>query len=354
MDLLRQVLIRLPLQKLIDLRFPAEEFVRLRSRAVNRLTDDELDAYLLMMPRNSLLDRYTYLCQMQGEPSRDGIIEDCLQQSRAAFVGDSQTYDQLCRKIHYRPDLDVALRSGVPEIQAWALALSRNIFDISDPESIDWQPRFEEQGPSLLAFYKSSQTPMVVNTTSAYLIGYLHHDNPGRWINSNSQNIMTSYWSGYFRSEMLNPRPTFQPEEILSLIPDYAFQICLHSGYFSPRLMKMVPGNVIYNAFAFVRIDWIGKLNADYPGNFIIIDDEIHINRDLVERARRMISLVERRYPHQKGYLIQLRILCGLPVDLTNLTNIYEGAIGRLMKSVAHPQLTVDQTRSSTNRHQSL
>ena len=240
MDLLRLVLVRLPMAKIAELvtyegfPFSDDELIRLRNRYVNRFSEAGLETYLRELSKKSSLriTKYYRLCELQGELLHSPMpgMSDYFQFSRAAFLRDRQTYDRLCRNKKVRsPDIVSALISDVPEIQAWAIVLNVSTFDIPDPEVIHWTPKLMRFYQSRLTEYlKNGPTNMDSNLhVKAYLAGYLHCDI--EWWNNPM--IKPNYCHGYLRSEMLVRRAE-DPERMLSRFPDHSIlTIGLESGY---------------------------------------------------------------------------------------------------------------------------
>ena len=328
MDLLRQIWLRAPLSVLPSIEGVIDDdWFRQRNRVVNRLPEAAFEEYLerLMHIAKTRVVAYISLSVLQGDRPPDDlpILYSRYLFARAAFLRDPKMYEAACR-YHTEVDLDLALISDVPEIQAWALALTNDPWIIPDPEIIRWTPHLiryytslPNQIPELLGYFHAPSKKSLM-----YMIGYLKNSVHRKASTSKSETALNSYLA------TISPR--------LGNPLDHVLQICAASGYFSPQLLKVEDKTLVIIAIRSIHPSWIVRLPR------VAIDDDVHfgigdITVDLVERAKEMIPLIERYYPNLKLYLTELRILCGLEID----PNYINRNTDLLLQTVAHPQLEV-------------
>ena len=314
MDLLDLVLARLPLDAF--LRTGRDPTIRIRD--VNRL-DREISYYNL-------------ICTLQGELSLtiEPLIPTTLLLSRAAFLRDARAYEYFMTtsKFDPSPDLDLALISGVPEIQAWALAYGKTA--PNDPDLITWTP-------GLIRHYDSD------NNSSFFMRGYLH-------LETQSKNAV-SYLSGFIAREMIGRDP-FQSIEVIDRLvtrlsalvdPDYG-NICLKAGYFAPLIDQLISdARKLFNfSIDYIQPRLLERLpvQTDIDPSDLSLPLSLFIYHSTVECAKEMLPLIERLYPGAVHYIMQLRVICGMQVDEVALRNAkYQVDILNLMITVAHPQM---------------
>lgn len=138
MDLLRLVLVQQPLDKLLKLPKLGNNFWRLRSEIL--LHDDT--------PRKNYPSYFMWLGELSSL-TREGIKQKWLL-SRAVFVGNGSAY--VCYANMESPrspsrspvSLEEALASGIPEIQAAALAKGWTEVRNYDYSQISWTPQLEK------------------------------------------------------------------------------------------------------------------------------------------------------------------------------------------------------------------
>ena len=143
MDLLRVVLAKLPLQRIIELRDGTagnevfnEDYLRTRARMVNRFDKTDFDE--LVIGQETILDtfdRYVRICVIQGELF-DGahvFMGVGALRVRALAIGDARRYllfsDLNPTSKRVISEIDYALLSGIPEVQAQMFAcIEANMF----------------------------------------------------------------------------------------------------------------------------------------------------------------------------------------------------------------------------------
>lgn len=146
MDLLRQVLIRLPLQRIIELSqgtaFFDKKFCLERAKSVNRLSERLVVEY---WNHPTILDdfsRYMIFSMFQGELTKFShlFIKTDLLVARAASLGDVESYSfYLDMTDRSEIDVEKSLQTGIPQIMARALARKKSL-GLIDPETISWTP----------------------------------------------------------------------------------------------------------------------------------------------------------------------------------------------------------------------
>ena len=365
MDLLRQIWLRAPLSALSTVGKALsnqgsafspggmldDDWFRQRNRVVNRLPEAAFEEYLTKLTgltRNRLL-AYILLSVLQGaRPPKDySPIDSKYLCARAAFLRDAKMYNDACRdEIAVEIDLERALISDVPEIQAWALTFAKDPWNVPDPELIRWTPQ-------LIRYYASLTQPET--STAYYLSGYLHLPPPHYAMKN------VAYWSGYLSEPQQSsvsrqsrdpgscPGYSVEIEAILKqnfpvtneIEFDYLLEVCGKSGYFSPRLLRADSHLLVDTALKCVQPSWIAHLpKLAIEKASIDIPTSQYITADLVERARRMIPLIESYYPNLTIYMTQLRILCGMRIDISEfIHNTPSQRMSEfLISQVAHPQ----------------
>ena len=325
MDLLRQIWLRAPLSTFSAvseaLGDQSDDWFRQRNRIVNRLPGFDRYMERFFLVTGGRLSAYVLLSVLQGDwmPDSSGYINPQYLAARAAFLRDPKMYEEACLRGAYTYgifSLDLALISDVPEIQAWALALTDDPWEISDPEIIRWTPQ-------LIRYY--DKLPISWSSTrSRYIPGYLH-------IYRSSVVMKDEYYlAGYLRREVVNGAEAL----LENTSADVLLRICISSGYLSPRIYNQ-GDRLMIAALEYVLPSWVmhlPKISLDVWS--ISVGLSVEITLDFVERARQMIPLIEQYYPSKQNYLNQLRVICGQRIDL-----VPSKSMETLMTQVAHPQL---------------
>lgn len=316
---------RIPLQKMdllkqITSRLPLDAFLRLGlSEGQNQLIT-RLGWYV---PHR--LEQYELSRALQGELSVSAkqFIPTTLLCSRAAFLRDARWYEYFITtsEKYPSPDTNLALISGVPEIQAWALAYNEKIIQPSDPASIDWTP-------GLISYFGENRSRL-----SGHLRSYLLP------VSENGSCRLP----GVVEREMKDRDP-FQPVKIIDdlrrRIPDYEQpslnKIYANGGYFVP-LFNLQQSEIFSLATRYVQPELLARLPLmnHMPANV----DEV-ITPPVMRRAKKMLPLIQRLYPNAIHYQIQLRVICGLPIDPDQI----DSNIRDIMVAVAHPQMVFNES----------
>lgn len=335
MDLLHQILARLSLERIDQLRLGDDSLrlvIRNRMRVVNRLSDTVSSA-----------DDYRRVCFTQGEYQTSDPDFGSFMLARAAFLRDKDAYLRFSRMFPCRFDLDRALRSDVPEIQAMALARQSTStsggfwpFLVKHPDLIRWTK-------GLLKIFR--QIPNPTEMMNPFLLGYLDVPvDPEVWDVVEYRDYLLG------QLERINPETTFvaSPEIDDILLPGFQQMrvstpmqsiIYVRSGYFPPRLFTLAVSETIFlHAIEYIQPDLVEHL--------LRVDPELTFDRfflqvfsvsdAVVRRARKMIAVATARFPGRTDYLLQLQIICG---DRFDEPDQLTPDLARLVIDVMHPQL---------------
>ena len=329
MDLLRQILVRLPIYAFR--RLPPDLGYKLskeRVRLNSKLSEAEIDAYQNIFPDVAFGRIEAYQGQMSMLAT--SFVTPNLLTARAAFLADKEWYLTYARMASpWDIDIKAALISEVPEIQAQALALASDPFGILDPELIRWTH-------GLIRYYNDyiSESVEIFTPEQNFLAGYLHIP---------LERYTDDYFIGYIRREMLDHSDPFQPIESLDRfiysrggIDHIAVSVL--GGYFPPTVLANTVIAFTY-ALKYVQPKLLGRLPL------LEIEDTspyriMTVTYDLAERAREMVALVRERYPGLTQYRRQMEILGGLPVDM----DAVDREDIKIMFQVAHPQIKPEWT----------
>ena len=338
MDLLRQILIRLPTDAFnrlpLDIVYElSKEHVRLNTK----LPETEIDVYRGLFPDVAFGRIEAYQGQMSLAATAFIMLD--LLTARAAFLADKEWY-LIYARMSSPWDIDVnpALISGVPEIQAQALALAVNLLDIPDPELIRWTH-------GLIRYYREYmlESVEIYSPGQNFLAGYLH-------IELRRYNYTHEYLTGYIRREMLSHPDPFRPIESLDrFIAGHhsidRIAVSVRGGYFPPTVLADTITAFTY-ALRYVQPKLLGRL----PRLEVAEDTSMYrlmpVTQDLAERAREMVALVRERYPGLISYRTKMKILGGLHVDMDAVDS--DGIA--IMFQVAHPQIKPEWTDRMTHR----
>ena len=359
MDLLRQVLLPLPLQRIIELGrengepILTKDMIERRIRTVNRLDPSIIrrSGYL------NIRDFYYKLCTLQGELTDWSHVFvpaiDLL--GRAIFLRDCARFHFLTGITDFNdsPVLEYALSSKINDIAARVISDTSKedsalIYSINNLTILD-------RWPELAEFYRKS-IPIYIERGEGSstggrearvgrVAGYLHLFDLEKGCES------LGYVSGYLKS-ISGPNPEL--DEIFSESPldrlvcrrmamaSYPFHIRNPSEiliYLEVGLKEVLPDNIQYildNGLEIPTCD----------GTQIFPSINLDVTADLIEGARRMIPLV-RRLPEIEGfpsdhYLTLLSVLIGESVSLDDsMERSVENVISTYMITVAHPQVGV-------------
>lgn len=351
MDLLRQVLARLPLQQLIDLRIAEDEtVVKARLRTVN---------YVTSVKFNSAHISYGGLCTLQGELSGKRILSPRNLCSRSAFLDQPGWFNTFSSLSKGEFDLEIVLGYGGPEIRELACRMidPNNIW-ISDPSSIQWT---ETMKTAILTMLQPR------SPTKAFLYGYLHYPRPLSDIISQSSQRpdevdprSIDIYEGYVKAAV--DHGVTQSQEI----DDAFFQVMQRSritpanirarlnklGYFALNGEIHIPNLYIHemkiNEIVIYGIDCIQpNLLLPYLGDpdylftietYFPRHGIISFLKDSIRRAEAMLALPVKFHPN---YLTTLKILTGRYLTETDFARFANYPIlGGYMANVAHPQFS--------------
>ena len=358
MDLLRQVLARLPLDTLIEHDDDLEKIFRIRARVVNRFSEARLEVYRRALDNrfdSDFTQIYSALCTYQGELSKIGckFVYRTLLLKRAAFLREvwwCRHYSDGASGDHL--DVEEALRSDIPEIQARALAISNYPLEIEFPESINWTK-------GLTSWYYTLIPRRIADTPTAYLAGYLQVT----LIILGDDRLRHAYDLGSTRrriAQQLSEAQTLPGAQQLSeaqtlpgarqlseaqTLPGAqpTTDICVEAGYFPPWLFRhpSSESELVKLAVAHIQPKLLRRLQIETPTPFRR-STVIRVTEDLAQRAREMALLVRERYPGEVVYRMEMEALGGLHVDMAEfgrLSEIDRERVADAMTLVSHPYL---------------
>lgn len=326
MDLLRQILVRLSLERFIifgdDL-----SLVKLRLRAVNRRSDEISD-----------YRSYLRLCTLQGEIcslSHEFVNRTWLT-SRAAFLNDSINYDPSCE---FEPNID--LRSSDERIKLRVVKLFKptQTISINDPASIGWTAEMKE------ITLKALWVPRTLNRENYFLLGYLAYPDSAVVDKDLCAENISTIFGGFVEAAMKEISDPFMPHPIIEgIISGAKYSHALRSvafshGYFAyhekyradEAAVRDIQPALLERCWALRAFTDPALLGDPFPST------AIPITEGLLMRARQMLAL-ERNLTHH--YMIFLRILLGLQVDISAVDQRYVNTLIIVMLRIAHPQLT--------------
>lgn len=318
MDLLRQIFLRLPAEKLTA----DENLMRAWIKQKIRISDEKLVSYLGKLGP-------LHLANLAGDviPDLMDIIPRRMILARLAFL---QRSDMYSASRHISVDIDLALISGVPEIQRIALEVAWDAFDIPDPEIIPWTPE-------LVARYNDLIRLFSMNPATLRLAGYLHIDIPS----DIPPGMRIHYFKGYVQREMQGADRFTQSAKIdrvlrLSGVPNRdLYLIYLYAGYF-PHMMSTERS--LDKALGYVWPELVRRLrDRIVTTDNVAIPPDISITRDLVKRAKEMLLLLDELRIGNSRYRAQLQAICGFPIGPD-----YRKLAIDMMITVAHPEVTSD------------
>jgi hypothetical protein len=144
MDLLGQVLARLPLQEFLELHHQTPSFfesylINVRLHVVNRLSIEYLNELASKVP--NVVDRYLMLCTAQGELYKGSVhmLPKATICARAAFLREKFLYRYYMEEpIPFDLNIDLALATEDLDIIIPTLETSVFPYSITDPNAVNW------------------------------------------------------------------------------------------------------------------------------------------------------------------------------------------------------------------------
>ena len=276
---------------------------------------------------------------------------------RAAFLQDERAYLDFAGQSKGTGNYvasDIAMISGVPEIQAAILATDNPIsMEIGDPEIVNWTHG--------LVRYYSDNPPRFPNQIIDWTRGYIHAPQVG------SSWFLREYLTGYLTREMQSyPDPFVDSPKLnevvrraISLVrhdADDELNIYMDSGYFpaqlfEERLDRLIEAALMHVQPKFIR-RYLSEARVTLGSADIYIKIEHQIRYSMVERAEEMLGLLGQI---DSEYITSLRILTGRRIDPDLLPGLVERwstipdeyrithiPALQLMVAVAHPQIPKD------------
>lgn len=390
MDLLREVLVRLPLQRALDIGI--DQLIKGRTLSVNHLNREDL------LNANSPLgerDNYVKLCTYQGELCKESHLYmwPNYLMKRALEIGDYQSYLHFSdyfvfpvlssdehKSIHDPWFLQSALETGVPEVMAKALSIveqsqfEEDHFMIIDPPSINWTPKLTAYYTNRCRQYENRILGHPIHAfidSTAFLAGYLQIWPLEDVVKLPLTGHRVKYLAGYVHRDPTNLRIL---SHLLSLFGKPGLQTYLETivlrGYIPPDFLITGPDILIY-ALKGVQPDTVARIfrhiPADWNHQLTVTDFTgiIYPSKSTIHRAQKMLELfaedplmLERLgIPH--SYVAYLYALCGIPLTSDDFSHIdeevrsVETSVGNTrprgvedaMFSVCHPSLTEEIIR---------
>ena len=330
MDLLYRVLIEVSIEGIRKLS-PAEEIdmqislARERLILLYRMLPETIDSLLGLFENNTLYE-YLGIYSLLGELNiySDHFVPPFYLSSRAAFLQNAKWYRRFyCRS--FNVDLDLALISGIPGIYRPALEKADQPFYVKDWTIIDWTPELIDCYRSLLAD----------NVSNARLAGYLR---------LSRGDYAYEYDVGAFTDgEKLIRKFSGKLDR------SWIARIVISIGYFSPTVLSLIsPLEAQGMAARYVQPGILEELSS-YPNadQFTLWHPNTtpEITSDFIRRVEKMIPVILAKYPEQVSYLTELKVVCGLPVDLEEIDRFPNSERIKIeMKMVAHPQCPLFNT----------
>lgn len=351
MDLLRQILARLPIQRISDLSHSDSNVllcIRNRLRVVNYLSEDYL-TNLQGAFGGSSFAAYLALCAFQGElfSDSDRHISSTLVCSRAIFLRDRVAFRHALSGADVdKIDIDLALASKDEHMIFPLLDTnSRSCFRVIDPEIVDWKPAVVQRYHARLSRYSSREYTRDMAALAGYLhLPAIHLTNPSVRDIHLGRSIPV-YWRSYFLSALAGETDHFidRPDlnAKLAIIEKFIMtsvveKICVYAGYFPPRLLS---GNVAQLQRLAIRYVQPALLERLYTENTEVQFklpkvDNLKITHSLARRARQMVAVIDRLYPVGRGkYRTAMEAIGGLPIR-----GQIDSDVRQIMRAVAHPE----------------
>ena len=352
MDLLRQILARLPLDVILKHYEDVEKVVTpfdtipddpekvfgVRLRVVNRLSEERVERYRKTISSKFVHEKvYPALCAYQGELGNSSVefVGKSLLFERAVFLRDVQWCRGYSDGGRYT---EIALRSDIPEIQARALAVSRYPLNIQFPELINWTKE-------LTSWYHTLLREEIFSLKTGYLTGYL--TTPRVPVGNSA--LRVAYLAGYLRYPQVpigdsSLRSAYDLGSIkcqgsTELSSEYSVDICIQAGHF-PEWIFQCPLVSEY-AVKYIQPKLLRRL-ATTSTSLFAFDFDILVTEDVAQRAREMVTLVKERYPEQTVYRMEMEALGGLHVNMEEFDRLRRTDQVRViyaMTIVSHPDL---------------
>lgn len=345
MDLLRVVLLRLPVDRLIDLREVVDHrFIRERLKVVNQLETDLASDF----------DPYIKFCIFQGELVENPVARLSAGTAmlkwlapRAIFLRNARLYRQYLDGLNRDFfDLNAGLQSDVPEIRAASTShfVPHLMTTPINYGAIQWT---DEMKRDLLArFYPGCRY------AGRYLFGYLSY--PGPLTNVKLER-RDSLFEGYIAAALENRQteiiPTLETVAedlcISSDIPWGHVQYCLEVGGY-----RHYDGDdsALHRILRHINPDHLElKLRTSHDAMIKCCRDfdirkmlsYVAVNELLLKRVRKMLAIDRtNRMIFSSVYRTYLRILLGQSVELEEFNTDQKIFFIHQMIQIAHPQLT--------------
>lgn len=365
MDLLRQILLRLPAPRVAEIA-PAllPEVVKYlnRGKMSSEMVDRYIEALRPYSPSPEML-----LLYLEGlmAPGVTEFIPIHMSINRAAFLRDKKNYLNLAgldptRRAQdgYEADVtllpDLSLIADVPEIQAAMLATDHSgigemeVEDIQDPELIRWTRGLVRYYSERFATTLGGERRPNAVWTSGYI-----HAIPSR----HREQYNRGYVIGYLTREMQNyPDPFVDSRDLNELLSNSGYDYlvdCMKAGYFPRNIFSYPMDRLITSALENIQPKFIRRYLSEtrqlLASIDILIRIESQIRYSIVERAEEMLALLEPDLLPDSEYLLSLRILTGRRIDPNLVPDLPAGVQYSqyvyplsLMAGVAHPQITKD------------
>lgn len=338
MDLLRQIFIRLSLNQIrttiINDAF-RETILAQRLMYYTGMSRERIAEYaraIYWIPEG---ERYAALSAINGEISRADkrYLPKTMLDARAIFLCDTSW--SISNESFLDPVVvNLALISGVKSVQERALPNAHRPTYIFDPELINWTPVVSKQ----YQYHTLSKSDLVTSNV-IQTVGYLHPKELIWTIDSKS----IYYLRGYFQRAMLSTSDRFVaiPEldalfRIFHVSDDNIADICLFAGYFPPWIIDIISFRLNLTLI-FIRPELLSRFSKQsLTFNSTLFAVNMDITKDLVERARLMLPLIEDQYPELVDYRLCLKILIGKRVDFAEVQRVDQATY--LMNIVSHAQ----------------
>lgn len=344
MDLLRLVLVRLPIDRLTEFQEVIDKnFILDRIRVVNRI-DEEIGPF----------DEYVRLCMLQGEISTrfPSVLNYEWVSCRASFLADFETSEGL-RLTGSCPN--IGLRSSDPRIRSHA-SLRYTTDGIVDPASIAWTSemrkgvlsRFEWDMMNFAIGYISYLEDASVSPAQlpVNLPGSPREPAQPKLPSVTSKEPMLA---GYVNAVMQEASDPFAPIPWLEklardFLPERYEIILVENGY---HYMERYSEITVTKAIQFIWPKLLIRSCREQLATLMPIIESywisgnMDITEGLVGRAKEMLDL---DLNFSDFYRLLLRIIVGLPVDLSTVHGCDYYTLVIFMIRVAHPQLTKDLT----------
>lgn len=219
MDLFRLVLCHQPLDRLLD--FPVllrcERFLRVRRSTVNT---------------RGMVPDYIQQCTMEGELCRFSFAHaKCIDlRNRAVFLREVKWYYLFCNKSEEDHDVWYALESGIPEIQARALAYLGTehadyfLSKFNDLSSVEWTPQLKKEIESIL-LESGKKGKYDYPERISYLSGYMgiRSNRPASSLNSGKvydSGLSSGQADAFILKENFDSNPDWLVRRVLDVICD--------------------------------------------------------------------------------------------------------------------------------------